>query len=349
MKILTSALGAAALATALTFGPALAQEPVKPVKLMEVTAGESSLDRIFFGKVVARQTVDLAFQVGGQIVKFPVIEGDVIKKGSLIAQLDQEQYALALEQAELQKEQADRTLSRLLKLKGQTVSQVAIDDATTAANLADVALRKARSDFEHTTLNAPFDALVARRNVGNFVTTAPGTPVVRLHDMSEIRVDIDVPEILFQKARGENNVRLTAHFPVSDEEYPLTVREFNAETSAAGQSYRLTLGMETPPGLLILPGSSVDVRAEALTGKTEITIPATAIVAAPDKSLSVMVYTETENGFGKVSRTPIEAKPAENGDFIVTAGLQAGQQIVSAGASHVEDGQAVRPFTGLAN
>lgn len=349
MKILTPVLSAVVFTAGLAFAPAYAQDPIKPVKLMDVTEGAASLDRLFFGKVVARQTVDLAFQVGGQIVEFPVIEGDVIPKGALIAQLDQEQYALALEQAELRKEQADRTVSRLTKLQGQTVSQVAIDDATTQANLADVALRKAQNDFEHTTLSAPFDALVATRNVGNFVTTAPGVSVVRLHDMSEIRIDIDVPEILFQKASSDNQVKLTARFPVSDTEYPLSIREFNAEASAAGQSYRLTLGMETPPGEQILPGSSVDVRATALTGNTEIVIPSTAIVAAADKSLSVMVYQETEAGSGVVKRTAIEATPSENGDFIVTSGLEVGQIIVAAGANRVADGEVVRPFTGLSN
>ncbi len=272
MTSMKPVLAAAAFALGLAAVPAMAQDPIKPVKLMEVTGGAAYLDRLFFGKVVARQSVDLAFQVGGQIVEFPAIEGNVIAEGSLIAKLDQEPYSLALEQAVLQKDQADRTLARLTKLRGQTVSQVALDDAATQASLTDVAVRKAEFDLEHTTLLAPFDALVATRNMDNFVTTSAGNPVVRLHDMSEIRIDIDVPEILFQKASRDEQVRLTARFPFHDTEFPLVVREFNAEASGAGQSYRLTLGMETPSELQILPGSSVDVRALAESDEQEITI-----------------------------------------------------------------------------
>lgn len=349
MTLLKPLIAAAVLTAGLAGTPAIAQDPIKPVKLMEVTEGAAALDRLFFGKVVARQTVDLAFQVGGQIIEFPAIEGDVITKGSLIAQLDQEQYSLALEQAVLQQEQADRTLQRLTKLQGQTVSQVALDDASTQANLADIAVRKAEYDLEHTTLTAPFDALVARRNVGNFVTTAPGTPVVRLHDMSEVRIDIDVPEILFQRASADEKVKLTAHFPFNDTEYPLTVREFNAEASGAGQSYRLTLGMEAPAGLQILPGSSVDVQAHAETDQREIIVPVTAVVTAPDGGLSVMVYEEKEAGSGIVTQTSIEARPAENGDVIVVSGLTPGQTIVAAGASRLSNGEIVRPFTGFSN
>ncbi|MEM9794652.1 MAG: efflux RND transporter periplasmic adaptor subunit, partial [Pseudomonadota bacterium] len=55
---------------------------------VDPTAG--ALVRQFFGLVVARQTVDLAFQVSGQIVEFPAIEGESIPKGGLIALLDLE-------------------------------------------------------------------------------------------------------------------------------------------------------------------------------------------------------------------------------------------------------------------
>ncbi len=342
-------MAATAIAMMIGLSPALAQDTIKPVKLMTVADTTVSLDRIFYGKVVARQSVDLAFQVGGQLIEFPAIEGEVIAKGELIAQLDQEQYSLAMEQALLQKDQADRTLARLTKLQGQTVSQVKLDDAQTQASLADIAVRKAEFDLDHTTLYAPFDALVATRNVGNFVTLGAGTPVVRLHDMSEIRIDIDVPEVLFQSAGKGGPFTITARFPSSDSTYLLEIREFNAEASAAGQTYRLTLGMQTPSDLVVLPGSSVDVLAHVSTDKNEIIVPATAIATGADGSVSVRVYEETENGQGIVKSTLVDVKPAENGAFVILSGLSAGQQIVAAGANRVADGQTVRPFTGFAN
>ncbi len=349
MTLMKPILAATALTMIVSLSPVLAQDTIKPVKLMTVADTSASLDRIFYGKVVARQTVDLAFQVGGQLVDFPVIEGDVIPMGALIAQLDQEQYSLALEQAQLQKDQADRTLTRLTKLQGQTVSQVKLDDATTQASLADIAVRKAEFDLEHTTLSAPFDALVATRNVGNFVTIGAGKPVVRLHDMSEIRIDIDVPEVLFQTAGQGGPVTITARFPSSDNTYLLEIREFNAEASAAGQTYRLTLGMETPSDLVVLPGSSVDVLTHASLDRKEIIVPVTAIATSADGSVSVRVYEETEDSKGVIKVAPVEVEPAENGDFVVLSGLAPGQQIVAAGANRVTDGQTVRPFTGFAN
>lgn len=355
MKRPSSPFVAAALATTLSLGTAFAQDkaakpaPVKPVKLMTISDTQQTFSRTFYGKVVARQTIDLAFQVGGQIVEFPVIEGERLPEGSLIAQLDQEPLSLALEQATVQKDQADRTWERLNKLRGNTVSQVTIDDAKTQASLADIAVRQAEKNLDNATLYAPFDALVATRNVDNFNTVSVGAPIARLHDMSEIRIEIDVPEILFQSAGEEENIVIEAHFAGHEETYPLGIREFNAEASAAGQTYRLTLGMEPVDDLNLLPGSSVDVRIRATTDASEIKLPATAIAVDPQGNTLAMKYEEGTEGHGTIAAVPVQVATAPDGSFIVTSGLSNGDVIVAAGASTVQDGETVRPFTGFTN
>ncbi|MHA6265454.1 efflux RND transporter periplasmic adaptor subunit [Aliiroseovarius sp. CAU 1755] len=349
MTFFQRALATAALLLTAVTPAAFADDALKPVKLMTVSADDQTFSRVFFGKVVARQTVDLAFQVGGQIVEFPAVAGEFVPQGDMVAQLEQEQFSLALEQAILQRDQAERTLERLTKLRGNTVSQVALDDATTQASLADIAVRQAERNLNNATLWAPFDALVASRNVGNFITIAPGNPVVRLHDMSEIRIEIDVPEILFQTAGKEENVQFFAKFASHDTEYPVDIREFNAEAATAGQTYRLTLGMAPQADLRVLPGSSVDIRVSATHSTPGIQIPATAIATEPDGSLMVMRFTQTDGETGTLSATPVQVDPASNGNFILRSGLSEGDEIVAAGASAVRDGETVRRFTGFAN
>ncbi|MCK8463378.1 efflux RND transporter periplasmic adaptor subunit [Aliiroseovarius sp. S1339] len=349
MPFITRLLTAATFALIAASTIAIAEDAAKPVKLLTVTANDETFSRVFFGKVVARQSVDMAFQVGGQIVEFPVIEGQVVSEGDMIVQLEQEQFSLALEQAVVQKDLAERTLERLTKLRGNTVSQVALDDATTQVNLADIALRQSERNLNNATLYAPFDGLIATRNVDNFVTVSPGTPVVRLHDMSEIRIAIDVPEILFQTASKEQNVQFMAEFPAHDEPLPVELREFSAEAASAGQTYRLTLGMAPRDDLRVLPGSSVNVRVSATHENPGILIPSTAIVAAPDGTLSAMRFVAGEGDTGTIAAVPITVKPAANGDFLLLSGLSAGDEIVAAGASAVRDGETVRRFTGFTN
>ncbi|EEE38459.1 efflux transporter, RND family, MFP subunit [Rhodobacteraceae bacterium KLH11] len=345
MKLLTSACLALAVLTA----PAAAQEAAKPVKLMQVSETAPGFSRQFFGRVAARQTVDLAFQVAGQIVEMPVAEGFVIPKGELIARLDQEPFELQRDRTRLQKGQADRTLARLSRLRGTAASQVAVDDAETAAQLAAIAVRDAEYALEHATLTAPFDALVSSRAVEAFTTVSAGTPIVRIHDMSELRIEVDVPEILFQRSGQQDDITISAKFPVSDEVFPLEIREFDAESSSVGQTFRIQFGLTPPEGLQILPGSSVTVTVQVQDERTGIIIPPTAVVADAGGALGVLVFSPVGADEGAVRRVPVTIEPTQSGDVRVLTGLTDGDEIVVAGGGALTDGQTVRRFDGFSN
>ncbi|WP_421724643.1 efflux RND transporter periplasmic adaptor subunit [Bauldia sp.] len=327
--------------------PATADEALRPVKLMTLEPEANGIEREFFGQVVARQTVDLAFQVGGQIVELPVVEGTRVPEGGLIARLDQETFTLRRDQAKLQLEQAQRTMERQQTLGATRVAQAIIDDAETAAGLAALALRDAENALEDATLTAPFDALIAGRSVANFTTIAAGTPVVRIHDMSEIRVEIDIPEVLFRQAQEEEQVEIYAVFPDSDERYPLSVREFNAEASNVGQTYSITLGMEPPDGMNLLPGASVSVIAKRTGPGERITVPTTAVAIGSDRSTHVLVFEPPGAETGVVRKVPVELAADPKGDFVLAGGVEPGTEIVAAGAARLADGLAVRRFNGF--
>ena len=330
--------------------PVSASDNLKPVKLMKVSKSELVQERRFFGRVVAKQTVDLAFQVGGQINKFPVTEGQTLKQGDLIASLDPEQFELALSQAKLQREQAARTAGRLQKLSGGVVSRARIEDAQTQSDLSVIAVQNAERSLRHSVLKAPFDALVASRNVSNFTTIPAGTAVVRIHDMSELRIEIEVPEILFQRtgSRGRrDDIELSVKFPAIDERFPVTVKEFNAETSSVGQTFQITLGMPRPKEYQIFPGSSAIIFARIPQKKSGIKIPASAVIVDADGKTSVMAFTASKENKdqGTVQKVPVTVEATSKGAILVTAGLKNGQQIVVAGGSSLNEGLAVRRFT----
>lgn len=350
MRWTTSFGIAATLAVGLGALPAdlLAQGALKPVKLMQTSAESMLLERQFFGQVAAKQTVALAFQVSGQVLKFPVVEGGAVAKGGLIAELDLEPFELQLEQAQLRKAQADRTVARLKNLTG-TVSQVSIDDAETEAGLARVSLRDAEYALEHATLDAPFDGLVSSREVEQFTTVSAGTPIVRLHDMSELHIKVDVPEILFQRAEESDVLTVSATFPGEDTEYPLEILEYDAEASSVGQTYQVTFRLTPPEDRQILPGASATVRVQVDTGDAGIRVPATALVAATDGSTGVMVFSPAGAEEGTVEWTKVVVEATQNGDFRVADGLAGDEEIVLTGGGALKGGQQVRRFTGFGN
>ncbi|MEM1101110.1 MAG: efflux RND transporter periplasmic adaptor subunit [Pseudomonadota bacterium] len=350
MRILAPTLSLGAILTLILLlgayaTPASAQ--ARPVVLAEVQAVSEGSERVFFGRVKARQTVDLAFQVGGQILRFPVDEGQPIAEGALVAELDLEPFELSLARARAQLDQAQDDFNRLRQLSGSTVSQVTIDDAETAVELNAIAVRDAERALSLATLRAPFDGIVARRNVPNFTTTAAGSPVVRLHDMSDLRVEIEVPEVLFQPAGRNPDVALEVAFAASDRRYPLAFREVIAETTQIGQSFRLTLGMTPPEDLFLLPGASATVFARMLGEERSLVIPAAALVFDPGGAASVFVFEPAGAESGAVRRQPVEIGATRAGAVEVTAGLAGGEEIVAAGAALLSDGDAVTRFAGF--
>lgn len=323
----------------------LAQAPL--VKLEMVASGGEEERRVFFGRVVARETVEIAFQVGGEIVDFPLEEGAPIQKGDLVALLDQEPFELALAEAAAQNAQVVRTADRYRELVGKSVTETNLQDAETQAELAGIALRNAERALDHATLHAPFDGIVAARIVPNYSTVSAGTPVVRLHDMSDLRIEIDVPETLVQRVGRDTTVEIFAEFPSNNKSYPMTMREYNAETALVGQTYSITLGMVPPEDLDVLPGASAKVTAYISNGDVGILVPASAIIVENDNSTSVMVFSPNGANTGIVTATPVEIVPTSEGKVKILSGLEAGQEIVVVGASALSDGEAVRRFVGF--
>lgn len=321
-----------------------ADSAVKPVKIMTLASQDMNVERTFFGRVSAKQSVDLAFQVAGQLFDFPAVEGARIPKDSLVARLDQEPFTLALDRARASKAQADRTLSRLRQLQGNGATQASIDDAQTASTIAAVAVRDAEYALEHATLSAPFDAVVATRSVANFSTISAGTPIVRLHDLSELRIEIDVPEVLFQLVGNDPNLEFAARFPASDTLFPVEYREVDAEASLVGQTFRVSLGLAPPEGLLLFPGASVTVIGRIMNVPGGITVPATAIYKETDGRTAVMRIEGTEEDM-RIIKTPVELGVSARGQIQIMSGIETGAQIVMTGVDALTDGMSVRRFT----
>lgn len=326
----------------------LPAESLRPVRLYQV--GESNLlaVRHFVGRVDAVSTVDLSFQVGGRIIDLPVQQGTVQRAGSLIAALDPADYQLAVREAELQLDQANRDLERARSLfERGSVSQASLDQAQTAHNLRKVALDTARRNLAYTRITAPFDALVTRRLVDPFTNVQPNMQIVRVQNVEEFRVHISVPENLMGAMEQADSIRAEAVFQSRpDQPVPLTYREHETEPDAVAQTYRVTFGMPRDEQFNVLPGMTVTVRLRAAT-PDEVAffdIPPSALDSDEQGVFRVWVY-QSETG----SVTPRAVQMLglnEEGQALVT-GLQGDEQIVSAGLHLLHDGMRVLPFEGF--
>ncbi|WP_323762248.1 efflux RND transporter periplasmic adaptor subunit [Maricaulis sp.] len=341
------ALGTSLALAACTQEPVSAPPAARLVQLAEVVAESGETRHEFVGRVEARLSVDMAFQVGGQLADLPLNEGELITQGTRVAALDREDFQRAEREARVQLQQANTELERQRTLHARGIaSQAALDSAQTNYDLREVALQTVRRNLGYATLTAPFDALVSRRLVDNYTIVAPGQPVVRLMDVSELRVSIPISEGMVATFDQDDLVTLEAAFAfLPGQTFPLIPRELVSEPDAASRTYRALAALPADLPANILPGMTATVYAEFATtadAPTGLRVPLSAVSAAPDGTQRVWVY---QDETGTVVPQTITSAGFDGDTVIVTAGIAPGDRVVTAGVSALHDGMPVRPLS----
>ncbi|MDB6176323.1 efflux RND transporter periplasmic adaptor subunit [Paracoccus sp. Z330] len=327
------------------------EAPIRPAKLMVLERSDDVMHRRFFGRVTARNTVNLSFRAGGQIEELPVREGEFVRAGDVLGKLDPAPFERAVRETKAQLDQTERQLKRLSELGAGIVPQADIDDARTARDVAQVGYDDAIDSLEDATLVAPFDALISQRVADRFATIAAGEPIVRAHDMSEVQIEIKAPEILFRKFGEQPVFSANAQLSHDGPLYPLEFREFTAEATEVGQSYLVTFAVmaETPDYLL--PGSSATVLTDISRGDGNgvLILPASALRFTPEGGAQVLVFQPDDGSedIGTLQAHDVEIEPADGTRFRMLKGPEVGATIVAAGASMLADKARVRRFEGL--
>ncbi|EXJ11974.1 efflux RND transporter periplasmic adaptor subunit [Nitrincola nitratireducens] len=316
--------------------------PTLPVvRLLQLDPEAIIAERYFPARLEASQAANLSFQVPGRLVHIPVIKGDKIAKGALIARLEQTDYRLLLESARVGYEKAERDLKRLQQLHQQNhVSQAQLDEARTAYDRANVEKERAAQNLIYTEIFAPYDAIIADRMVENFTQVSAGTPVVRIQDLSRLEVEIAVPEILLPEVEDPNGYTVTATLPsLPERPFDLSFKEYSTEPNPRSRTYRVTFEMENPGDLRLLPGMSATVKV-ALKPKElrRPVLPLQALVGQGEQTHVFVYAPET----GTVSLRQVELGRLLAEGIEIVSGIHQGEWVVAAGAGFLSEGMQVR-------
>lgn len=315
-----------------------------PVRVEVVGKASGTATRHFVGRLEAVSTVDLSFEVGGRLAQLPVREGQIVSKGDLVAALDPTDFELAVRQAEVQRALALKELARYRKLlKRDNVSQQAFDRAQAEFSLRDVALDQARRNLDYATIRAPFRALVTRRLIDNFSAVQPKQNIVRIQNVTEIRVAIHVPEQLIHLTDNVSAINAVAVFPFAgDFELPLEYREHETEPDAVTQTYKVTFGAPvhenapSPEKKTILPGMTCSVRIQLTENNPDaVSVPLSAVDT--DSTGTPRVWVVDSEG-STVSPRPVALGPVRSERVVVLQGLKKGETIVTAGTRLLREG-----------
>jgi RND family efflux transporter MFP subunit len=176
--------------------------------------------------------------------------------------------------------------------------------------------------------------------VQNFQTVQIKQPILRLLDTSRIKFGVDLPETVMPLLPYVKEIWVTFQAAPGDK-LPATIQEISHEASRSTRTYRVTVVMNQPEGVQILPGMSGELRARIEPPTTQ---PAAMEVLAPalfeDSDGKTCVWVVDTSSM-TVHRQPVKtSRPTKTG-FLVE-GLKVGQTIVTAGVHYLKEGQKVR-------
>lgn len=323
-------------------------EPVKPVKLLTVQAGQEQLNMSLPGRVRAARRSELSFKVSGPLEKLPIDEGQVVKKGDLIAQILPRDFQTAINEAKARELEAEQQYQRYKELYAkQQVSKADFDRYRASRDVARAKLEDAQNALKDTTLVAPFDGVIAKRYVENFEKVQAKQPIVYLQLIDQLEILIDVPELMMAQFKQSGNVEVSAEFDAAaGSKYSLIIKEFSTDADPATQTYQVVLTMDQPQEANILPGMTAKVSASAEelygTGGTSILIPAIAVLNDADNQDFIFQFDrETKT----VKKLPVRIGNLEGSqNVLIEEGLKGGEEIVIAGITKLQDGMKVRPW-----
>ena len=323
-------------------------EVVRPVKIMTIQAGVASSSHAFPGKVRAARRSELSFKVSGPLVDLPVEEGQHIKKGTLVAQIQKRDFQTALDEAKARNLEAEKQFRRYKELYAKKqVSRADYDSYRAARDVARAQLEDTRNRLGDTSLLAPFDGIISKRFVENFQKVQAKESIVNLQDITRIEILINMPELLMAALRGKQDQQIHASFEtIPGKEFELTVKEYSTQADPATQTYQVVLIMDQPAEANILPGMTAMVNAqaglEADTTVQTIIIPAIAVMDAPGNEPFVWLLDREKSTVHKIKVSIGRMEGSEN--ILIKEGLKGGETVIIAGITQLEEGMKVRPW-----
>ncbi|MDO9625979.1 MAG: efflux RND transporter periplasmic adaptor subunit [Pseudomonas sp.] len=335
--------------------PAPQEQAPRLAKLFTVEDPAAQRLREFPARLKATEEAELSFRIGGQLKSLEVLQGQQVKRGQLIASIEDTDQRLRVRDRQASFDLANAQYQRIAKLlERQLISRSEHDQRKANRDSASAALSLALQELEYTRILAPFDGVVANTHVDNFQVVQAKQPIVTLQSGDSLDVLFQLPENLLTNLRSRED-SLNYHPSVTldslpDREFEAVYKEHSTQPDPRTLTYQVTLSMPRPEELNLLPGMSATVRVDfaqlSRTPDNRLLVPVEAVFSAdagPASAKQVWVVRE-QDGVLYLSGRAVEVGQLNRDSIEVLSGLEPGEQIVAVGGAELEEGQAIRPW-----
>ncbi len=332
--------------------------PAVPVGVATVKQRDFPVYLTGLGSVLAFNTVSLKTRIDGQITEVNFQEGQDVKIGQLLIQIDPKPYdvALATAQANLQRDEAQLKYAQVqferqkaLYADGVIAKQ---DLDTQEASLGQyqgtiaadkAAIDSAKLNLFYTRITSPINGRIGLRmvDIGNYVQAASTTPMVIITQLHPIAIDFTLPEDQLQAVRQRmKEGTLTVDVYSRDDQTKLSAGKLLTIDNQIDQTTgtaKFKAVFENPDNNL-WPNQFVNVHLLLETRKDAITMPVAAVQRGPQGT-----YTYVVDSNNTVQLRPIQLAMTQGNTAVIASGLQPGERVVTDGQEKLQAGSRVTP------
>ena len=287
------------------------------------------------GSLRSDESVMVRAEQSGRITALNFKEGQPVRAGQMLVQLDDSVARAELEQARANQKLGKAKFDRAVELKERNfISGQAKDEAENVMRVADATVSLAQAKLTKYSIKAPFSGTVGLRTASTGDYVKDGQDIVNLEKTDTIKVDFKVPEI-FQSKISVGQALSVALDALPGKPFTGKVYAVNPQLDTAGRAVVLRAQMDNRSGVL-KPGMFARVRLTlADTGDT-VVVPEQAVAMQGDEQIMFRVID------GRAMRTKVEVGQRREGKVEILDGVSGSDTIVIAGWQRLRDGSTVR-------
>ncbi len=311
-----------------------------------------SPDKIFQGFIDRALDVDLSFGLSGIMKSLYVDEGEFVKKGTLLARLDNDEYNLQIKRAKTELDDANvkynrakSYFERITKLHqaggisyndweaAQTNLKTSINQIQILKDALDIA--KDKEGFSN--IYAPYDGYIIKRFKDPMQFVNAGERVIYFQGRGNLEARVFVSQNDINKINIGDFVILKAD-SIPNKEFKGKIKS-KVNSSINEGSYRITVSIDEDNKEL-LDGMSINIYFEKFKTPSSITLPISSIVSEKDAKY-VYILNKTSSNFGTVKKTQIKSGQIIKDRIQIISGLKVGDNVVIDGVNKIMDGSKV--------
>jgi len=329
--------------------PTLSEE--RRVEVTEVTPRSISYTVSAVGSLKTLEDVTISPKKAGIIQKIFVKEGDQVKKGQILVQLDDVDARLQVEMAEARVKEAEAspetnrtTLSRYQKLwETKVIPQQTYDDLTLKVKLDEARLALAKAELNLAKQNlldhqivSPIEGVISLKiaALGEHVNVAPKDEILKIVQMDPLEIEFYVPEILAGVIHIGGKIQFSVK-AFSEEKYFAILRFISPTADPATRNVKMKALVQNP-NYRLKPGFFAEVSIQTGSNPSALIIPESALFSQEGKFFT---YTVQD---GTAKRKEVETGVRFEGKVEILKGIQKGEWVVTTGHEQLSEGTKVK-------